>query len=122
MTNVIKYECRVTAVGPYVSEFTDAGIIVLFGQDAPEELAEFAILHDGTTLHEELAAGDTVCVDDSCFKVLAVGEVANSNLSNLGHLVLKFNGETEVEMPGDVCVEAGDLPEVTIGTVIRVEG
>ncbi len=33
MTNVIKYECRVTAVGPYVSEFTDAGIIVLFGQD-----------------------------------------------------------------------------------------
>lgn len=119
---MIKFEGRVTAIGPYVSEFIDAGILVLFGQGAPEELAEFAILHDGTTLQGELSAGDTVCVDQACFQVLAVGEVAGANLSNLGHLVLKFNGEHEVEMPGDVCVEAGRIPEVIIGTIIRVEG
>lgn len=119
---MIKYEGNVTAIGPYVGEFIDAGILVLFGLNAPEELAEFAILHDGTTLHRDVTAGDTVYVDQASFRVLAVGEVANSNLANLGHLVLKFNGEHEVEMPGDVCVEAGQIPEVKIGTHIRVEG
>ena len=117
---MIKFEANVTAIGPFVSEFLDHNIIVLFGESAPEELAEFAIIHDGTRLAAPLAAGDRVCIDDDCFSILAVGEVANQNLENLGHLVLKFNGEQEVEMPGDVCVESRKLPPIKTGTKIRV--
>ena len=43
------------------------------------------------------------------------------NLANLGHLVLKFTGETEPEMPGDVCVQAKPLPAIETGMVIRIE-
>jgi PTS system glucitol/sorbitol-specific IIA component len=112
---VIKYEGRITAIGPLVGEFIDAGILVLFGEDAPEELKEFSILHDGKRLLEEIQPGDWFCIDDQRYHILAVGEVANTNLGNLGHLILKFNGMDKPEMPGDVCVEARPLPVIQEG-------
>ena len=115
-----KYEARVTEIGPYVSEFIEHNILVLFGEQAPEELAEFAVLHDGKTLNGTLKVGDVVTLGEERYSILAVGEVANQNLANLGHLVLKFNGEHEPEMPGDVCVEAKPLPEIEPGLLIRI--
>ena len=79
------------------------------------------MLHDGKTLAGALKVGDEVFLGEHSYVILAVGEVANDNLANLGHLVLKFNGETEVEMPGDVCVEAKPLPEIAPGLLIRIE-
>ncbi|MEZ4589631.1 MAG: PTS glucitol/sorbitol transporter subunit IIA [Chloroflexota bacterium] len=119
---MIKYEAKITAIGPLVSEFLDHDIMVLFGQSAPEELAEFSVVHDGQTLRAPLAAGDTVCIGEACVQVLAVGDVASDNLANLGHLVLKFNGASEIEMPGDVCVEKRTLPLLEVGMAVRVSG
>jgi glucitol/sorbitol PTS system EIIA component len=118
---MLKYQANITAVGPSVQEFLDEGIIVLFGQQAPGELAEFAILHDGAQLLAPIAAGDVVSFDGSSYRVLAVGEVASQNLANLGHLVLKCNGLHEPEMPGDVCVEAKPLPRIHAGTRLLIE-
>ena len=119
---MIKYDCTITNIGPYVSEFLDAGIVVLFGADAPEELIEFSIIHDGKELKDDLKPGDKVWIDQNSFDILAVGEIANKNFSNLGHLILKFNGENEPEMPGDVCLEKVELPEIIIGSKIKIEG
>jgi glucitol/sorbitol PTS system EIIA component len=118
---MIKYQANVVAVGAGVQEFLDAGVIVLFGQQAPGELAEFAILHDGAQLLAPIAAGDVVSFDSSSYRVLAVGDVASQNLANLGHLVLKCNGLDEPEMPGDVCVEAKPLPRIGRGTRLRID-
>lgn len=117
---MIKYEAHVTSIGPLVSEFTNAGVLVFFGQNAPEELAEFAILHDGTRLESPVAPGDQICLGEKCFAVLAVGEIANQNLASLGHFIVKFNGETAPEMPGDICAVAEPLPEITVGMRIQI--
>lgn len=119
---MLKYSATVTAIGPLTGEFVEAGILVLFGASAPEELQEFAIIHDGVELAAPVAAGDVVWVGASSFNVLAVGDVANENLKNLGHLVLKFNGQTVPELPGDVCVESQPLPPVSVGTALRIVG
>ncbi|HHY88584.1 MAG TPA: PTS glucitol/sorbitol transporter subunit IIA [Chloroflexi bacterium] len=117
---MIKYQATVTYIGPLVSEFLDSGIVVLFGEDAPEELRDFAIIHDGHELIESIIPGDCVQIRGETYRINAVGEVANSNLANLGHLVLKFNGANEVEMPGDVCVEARQLPEIQVGDTLII--
>lgn len=117
---MVKFTATVTHIGPFTSEFLDHNIIVLFGSSAPEELQEFSVIHDSETLHAQVAAGDRVKIADKQFEIYAVGEVANDNLANLGHLVLKFNGEREVEMPGDVCVEARPLPAIGLGTTIEI--
>ena len=119
---MVKYECTITNIGPYVSEFLDAGIVVLFGADAPEELVEFSIIHDGKELKEALKPGDKVWIDSEQFDILAVGEIANKNFSNLGHLILKFNGQEVPEMPGDVCLNEKELPVISVGSKIKIEG
>ena len=117
---VAKYTAKVTDIGPLVSDFIDAGILVFFGSDAPEELREFSIIHDGKTLLEPISAGDVIHLDEARFKVLAVGDVANNNLSALGHIIVKFNGQEAPEMPGDICTETGKLPEIRVGTILQI--
>jgi PTS system glucitol/sorbitol-specific IIA component len=119
--NRIKYETTVVKSGPLAQEFIASGILVFFGMNAPEELAEFSILHEHTQLHQDVVAGDLLFIDDASYEVLAVGEVANQNLSNLGHLVVKFNGQTEPEMPGDISVpKIKELPKFKPGTKVRI--
>ena len=119
---MIKYQARVTGIGPLVKEFIEAGILVFFGEGAPPELAEFSILHDGKKPKANVTSGDTIYIDDNTYKVLAVGEVANTNFANLGHLIIKFNGKTKVELPGDVCVEAKPVPQIKPGTLLKIVG
>lgn len=115
-----KYSATVLHVGPLVSEFTDAGILVFFGENAPEELYEFSIIHDGKTLEADLVPGDIISLDDEKYEILAIGEVANLNFKNLGHLVMKVNGKTEVDLPGDVCVEEKPLVLLQPGSRLEV--
>ncbi len=117
---MVKYSATVLHVGPLLGEFTEAGILVFFGQDAPEELQEFSVIHDGTTLEADLEPGDFVSLDGEEYKILAVGEVANINFRNLGHLVMKFNGESKVDLPGDVCVENKPLALLHPGSTMKV--
>lgn len=116
----VKYETVVTAVGPMAVEFAAEGILVFFGTNAPEELHEFAILHEHTPNDEDVVPGDRLAIDESEFTVTGVGDVANDNLRNLGHLVVKLNGLTETELPGEVSVTAGDAPAIEPGTHIRI--
>ena len=117
----ITYQTTVTGVGQLAAEFADEGILVFFGSDAPEELHEFAILtdHSGPPARP-VRAGDEVEIAGARFLVLCVGPVANDNLAGLGHLVVKFNGLTEPELPGDVSLPAVPAPTIEPGTVIRI--
>lgn len=115
-----KYELTVTEIGPLVGEFIAEGILVFFEEGAPEELAEFSIIHKHGPLQSPVEPGDTILIDDEPFNVLAVGEVANENLKNLGHLIVKMNGLTKPEMPGDVCVDKKPVPDIKIGTVVKI--
>lgn len=118
--NATKYETKVEQIGPLAQDFIDEGILVFFGMNAPEELTEFAILHHHTQLLQPITAGDTLVIGDESIQILCVGEVANENLSNLGHFVVKFNGFTEPEMPGDISVPKQDrLPPIEPGTAIK---
>jgi PTS system glucitol/sorbitol-specific IIA component len=119
---VIKYEAEVVEIGPEVGEFLEAGIVVLFEKGSPAELAEFSVIHEHGPLLDNVTAGDVIVIGEEAFQVTAVGEVVNENLANLGHLILKTNGLEEPELPGDVCVESKPLPEISIGTKIRVLG
>jgi PTS system glucitol/sorbitol-specific IIA component len=114
------YDLEATAIGAMVGEFTSHGIWVFFGEGAPEEVAEFAILHRAAPPTMPVAPGQTVEIDGRRYAILAVGEVANANLASLGHLVLKANGETTPELPGDVCIEARPLPDPFVGMRLRI--
>lgn len=115
-----KYEMHVVEIGPLVSEFIDAKILVFFKCGAPPELAEFSILHEPGDFFEEVCPGDYILIGNEQYRVTAVGNVANNNIRELGHLIMKCNGKTSAELPGDVCVEDKALPPIEVGMTIRI--
>jgi PTS system glucitol/sorbitol-specific IIA component len=117
---MIKYQGKIISIGPLVDEFKQAGILVFFGKNAPEELVEFSIIHDASELVEPLNVGDSIFLGEEQFNILSIGDVANTNLANLGHLILKFNGETEARLPGDVNVELRSVPEIKVGLEFKI--
>lgn len=91
-----------------------------FGENAPEELHEFSILHKVDNFTRAPIVGDNIAINDDVFTVLAVGSVASDNLLNLGHLDLKANGCDVAELPGDVNVELRELPTIKVGDRLQV--
>lgn len=116
----IRYRTSITAVGPLVPDFRDQGLIIFFAEGAPEELHEFAVLHAPHVIERGLQAGDVIAIDDWAAEILAVGDVAEDNLVNLGHLDLKANGEDTPALPGDVNVAVGPLPDLRAGSVMEI--
>jgi glucitol/sorbitol PTS system EIIA component len=117
-----RYATTVTAVGEQVPEFIQQGLLIWFAEGAPEELHFFTVLHRPTVTTGGVRPGDLVRIDDKAFRVTAVGEVANDNMVNLGHMDLKANGASEAPLPGDICLEELPLPEPRPGTTLVIEG
>jgi PTS system glucitol/sorbitol-specific IIA component len=116
----VRYATVVTAVGSMVPDFTAEGILVWFAEGAPEELHDFSILHRPSVTAGGVVPGDVVRLAGVELRVLAVGDVANANLVNLGHLDLKANGATTPPLVGDVCVERLPLPTVEPGSRLEI--
>ena len=116
-----RYAATVTAVGEQVPEFIGQGLLIWFAEGAPEELHFFTVLHRPTVTTGGVRPGDLVRIDDKAFRVTAVGEVANDNMVNLGHIDMKANGASEAPLPGDLCLEELPLPEPRPGTVLVIE-
>lgn len=116
----VRYASQVVSIGDMAGEFFGAGMIVLFAEGAPEELADVAVIHRPSVTTGGIAPGDRVHVAGEVLTVLAVGEVADENLRNLGHLSLKRNGEHEAALPGDVCCDVGPIPPLEPGDELRI--
>jgi PTS system glucitol/sorbitol-specific IIA component len=120
----VLYATTVTAVGEMVDDFRRQGVVILFGEQAPEELWEFSVRHRPTVTPDGVAAGprpgDVLDLHGVRLPVLAVGAVVADNLVNLGHLDIKADGRTEAALPGDLCVPEGELPPLHEGAVIRI--
>ena len=104
-TGTVRYATTVISVGPMVQEFLAQGMLILFGENAPEELHDFCVLHRPDVAVGGIRSGDQLVVDGTPMSILAVGDVADENLKALGHVSLKTNGETTAPLPGDVCLE-----------------
>lgn len=121
--SVTKYETKVIKLGPITQDFIDEGMLIFFQINVPDELAKIAILHAHDKLHQKVVAGDKLIIDGQPLTILCVGEVANENLANLGHFVVKFNGLTQPEMPGDISVPSDvPIPPIAPGTIIKIVG
>ena len=49
-------------------------------------------------------------INETIYRVTAVGGVATANLKQLGHITLKFDGAATAELPGMVHLN-GDVPQ-----------
>lgn len=115
------YETTIVGMGSEAAMFKEENMMILFGKDAPAELADYAYIIEVSPLTGAIQTGMTLSFNDDIFKITAVGTVVDKNLADLGHITLKFDGSVEAELPGTLYLEAKALPEALAGTVITIK-
>ena len=101
---------RVTAIGPEVADLAEGGVVILFADGSPPELAEVSVLHK-TELGPSDGApqkGASITLGPVSAVITAVGSSAWSKVLEMGHVVISFNGVTEAERPGEICASQVD--------------
>jgi len=114
------YKTKVTKLGEMVAEFADQGLLIVYNENAPAELAELSILHTIATFDQEVRVGDVVVLGDKDYVVTAVGSEVNHTLATMGHCTLCFNGADQAELPGHLELEGDGLPNVKPGDTFEI--
>lgn len=115
------YQTKINSFGPMAEMFQEENMIVLFGNDAPEDLAEFTYNIDVNPVNGKIEEGMTVQIGGESYQITAVGNVVEKNLNDLGHITIKFDGATEADLAGTLYVEAKEMPSIDVGTEIVIK-
>lgn len=114
------YETKVIDIGKEAQQFKSINMLIFFGDEAPEALRSSCFIIDVKPLKKKLEVGQTLKIDDTTYKITGVGDEASRNFNNLGHMSVKFNGSSTVDMPGSINVEDKPFPKIKIGTKVSI--
>ena len=114
------YRTIITGIGELASEMADQGLLIVFNENAPAELADISILHTAAHLETDVKPQDKVLFGKTTFTVTAVGDEANYTLRKMGHCSFCFNGASVAELPGQIVISGGRMPEVSIGDAFEI--
>ena len=114
------YTTTVTDLGDNFKDFISTKMMVLFMDNAPDELLDYCILHGENELKTDIQVGDILKINEKEYEITALGDVVNENLDKLGHITLKFDGSTTADLSGSLYLEEKEMPEIKIGDKIKV--
>lgn len=114
------YQTKINQLGPSVPEFLGEKMFILFGADAPSELADYCLLIDVNEINGEIEKGDILVLGNQQYTITSVGDVVKKNLGSLGHITLKFNGSETAELPGTIHLEERDIQMPQAGTTLQI--
>jgi glucitol/sorbitol PTS system EIIA component len=115
-----KFDTQINNIGPSVTDFLGEKMLILFGENAPAELAEYCLLINVKNVEDDIEVGDKLLLGNHEYKITAVGDAVKKNLSSLGHITLKFDGSENPELPGTLYLEDKEIQEVKLGDQIRI--
>lgn len=114
------YQTTVQEIGKDAELFKEEKILILFGKDAPDMLKDYCYNIELTNSTGDIEANMILKIDDQLYQVTAVGDKVQKNLDDLGHITIKFDGQTVAELPGTLHVEAKPYPVLKIGSQIAI--
>ena len=113
------YRTVITQVGPDVPDLIEGGILILFADGSPPELAEVSVLHkvvEGPTSAAP-QAGATIVVGDVTATLTAIGSLAWNKIGDIGHVVINFDGATTSNRPGEL--NASAVPTAALAAALQ---
>lgn len=113
------YKNKVKGMGPAVNAF-GGDMIILFGDNAPDTLKDFCYTIDVLPTTGTITDNMKIVFDENPYQIIAVGDLAERNLVNLGHLTVNFTGDTNQCLPGAIVTEKRTAPNIEIGTIIEI--
>lgn len=115
-----KFVTKINKIGPSVADFLGEKMLILFGDNAPAELAEYCLLIDVNNVEGEIEPGDTLQIGEKQYGITAVGDAVKKNLTSLGHITLKFDGSQTPELAGTLYLQDAEIADVQAGDTIQI--
>lgn len=113
----VKLSTSIVELGEQSEELVNNNMVILFDKDAPEAIRNYCLLIDNHRFEDEIVAGDSLSVDGTPFVITKVGDAANENLKNLGHVTLSFGKKNfEDILPGSIHLEEPLLQKIKQGS------
>ncbi len=117
----VLWSTKVEYIGDLATELIEGGCLILFGHPVPPALAEVSLVHNNRDHSAApLEPGDTVHIDDQVLVLDEVGELATTNLNDLGHVVLYVNTPQQPLLPGALKATGEALPKPAVGSIISI--
>ncbi len=100
----------ITAVGSDVFGLLEGRVLILYGLDAPPDLAELSVLHrvECEPAREAPSVGAVIRIGTIESRITAIGDRAWPTLADIGHVLVSFNGAAATERAGEICAEPVD--------------
>lgn len=122
----VLFKTRVTAIGPEVADLAEGGVVILFADGSPPELAEVSVLHSVEEGPSEAAptVGTPIRIGTLDAEITAIGASAWQKVLDIGHVVISFNGASDTDRPGEICATGVDtaalVGELKTGATIMI--
>ena len=125
---MIRFRATVTDVSDEARELVEGGVLILFAEGAPPELAEVSVLHRVSVppSPEAPPVGARLSIGAFSAPITAIGEYAWRKMGEIGHVVINFNDGAQAPRPGEISTASIDLAALAAalapGMVIEIEG
>ncbi|CAI1100837.1 MULTISPECIES: PTS glucitol/sorbitol transporter subunit IIA [Serratia] len=113
------FQTTITQIGGSARDALFDDMLITFREGAPADIEEFCFIHQHGNTLGELRAGGWMELADQRYPITAVGNVASQNLRELGHLTVRFDGETQAEFPGSIHVSGTTPIDIPIGSTLK---
>lgn len=115
------FEATIVSIGAQAPEMiTEANMLILFGMEAPVDLADYCYKISNKDLSGSIQVGGRLVIDGVEYPITAVGSVVEQNLSALGHITIAFDGSTEGTLPGTLHVSTAISPVVQLNSLVQL--
>lgn len=104
------YQSEIIQIGEFAQEALQDNMLITFKQGVPKDLADYCFVHTHSELRADMQVGDWVSFAEKNYIITALGDVANQNLRELGHVTWRFDGARVAEYPGSVHLQ-GEAPQ-----------
>ena len=114
------YENKIKSIGPLANSFLEENMFILFGSEAPQDLKDFCYNIDVVASNGDILPGQKLYINNEKFEITSIGNLVQRNLTTLGHITLRFNGEASPELPGTLYLENKKIPLIELGTELKI--
>ncbi|WP_431225444.1 PTS glucitol/sorbitol transporter subunit IIA [Serratia sp. L9] len=113
------FKTTITHIGGCAREALLDDMLITFREGAPADIEEFCFIHQHGNTAGELQVGGVMELGENRYPITAVGDVATLNLRELGHVTVRFDGDTQAEFPGSIHVAGVTPADIPLGSTLK---
>lgn len=115
------YRAKIIDIGEMVPAFEEENLVILFGPKVTDELKDICVIHEPIENEKSpLRVGGQITFAGMSYEITEVGDIANQNFDELGHISIYFRDGVNEALPGAIICKPSKFPPLAIGGEITI--